>query len=405
MKKFILFILLLIPILSQAQWIELYPDSSLSAYPNFIISNNQNLFVGTSADGMKKTQNHQWITINNGLNSSTITAGYSINNLLLIGTIGGIYKSSNNGQIWYQTLFLDQQTFQINQYDNNKFILGNYGRGVYISVNNGESWVEANNGIANKNIWCVTGKKISTFNYSLFAGSYLNGIYYSSDGGNFWITKNNGIPSTELKIKNLILKDNIVFAATTGVGVYKSTNNGDYWYKSNTGIINQNYIDCYDLKVIGNKIFLYCNWGIYYSLDNADNWTKLNTPTTNISSIGIDSNYFYIGNPIYGIAAYPLSQIVGIQNNTELITESNIEIYPNPGNDNITIKYGLINRKDLEFLIYDINGKLIDYQTKKTISTSDNLFKYNVSNLPSGIYFIQVKTNDFIKTEKFIKLK
>jgi len=405
MKKLIILFFLLIPLILHAQWIEIFPDSSLASYPNFIVSNNQNLFVGTSADGMKKTVNHQWISINNGLIGYTVTSGYATNNLLLIGLYDlGIFKSTNNGNSWYQTFLLNNQIFQINQYDNNKFILGNYGKGVYISVNNGENWIEANNGITNKNIWCVGGKKISSFNYLLFAGSYLNGIYCSTDGGGFWITKNFNL--TNNKIKALILKDNNLFVATAGDGVFKSTNNGDYWYKTNFGI-NQNFIDCYDMKIMNNKLFVFCNWGIYYSLDNANNWTKLNTPTTNISSIGIDSNYFYIGNPIYGIAAFPLNQIVNIFNNTNtnIFTNINFEIYPNPGSNDVFVKYQTNQKDNIEISFYDINGKILKSDLNKIDSNSENIFKYNINDFNSGIYFIQIKTKFGIKTKKFIKLK
>jgi len=80
-------------------------------------------------------------------------------------------------------------------------------------------------------------------------------------------------------------------------------------------------------------------------------------------------------------------------------TQSNnfgIITYPNPTTDYIVIE-GIANEK-LDFSIFNIMG-----QSVKTGKLENNTSKINIANLNSGIYFIQLKTEDKSKTIKFIK--
>jgi len=71
-------------------------------------------------------------------------------------------------------------------------------------------------------------------------------------------------------------------------------------------------------------------------------------------------------------------------------------VYPNPASDYLVIE-GIAYKK-LNFLIYNIMG-----QSVKTGKLENNTSKINITNLNSGIYFIQLKTEDNSKTIKFIK--
>ncbi|PCJ27667.1 MAG: hypothetical protein COA97_03350 [Flavobacteriales bacterium] len=83
---------------------------------------------------------------------------------------------------------------------------------------------------------------------------------------------------------------------------------------------------------------------------------------------------------------------VGIVDRREV---KNLTIYPNPASQQITIDNKQITIASIE--INDITGKLI-----KTINPTTNTV--DVSDLPSGIYFLQITTaNGTIITQKFIK--
>ncbi len=77
-------------------------------------------------------------------------------------------------------------------------------------------------------------------------------------------------------------------------------------------------------------------------------------------------------------------------------TKNEVFIYPNPASDYLVVE-GIAHKK-LDFSIFNIMG-----QSVKTGKLENNTSKINIANLNSGIYFIQLKTEDKSKTIKFIK--
>lgn len=83
----------------------------------------------------------------------------------------------------------------------------------------------------------------------------------------------------------------------------------------------------------------------------------------------------------------------------DILTDIHMAIYPNPTNDIVNIK--ILNADDklkCNIQILDTNGKII-----KSISTNENLIEINISDQPSGIYFIQCTVGDKIMYNKLLK--
>jgi len=72
-------------------------------------------------------------------------------------------------------------------------------------------------------------------------------------------------------------------------------------------------------------------------------------------------------------------------------------IYPNPTNDLLNIKNECTDSYTIE--IISLNGKLIT--SKKAEGSSHQL---DLSSLQSGVYFITIRSKDYVRTEKVIKL-
>jgi hypothetical protein len=93
---------------------------------------------------------------------------------------------------------------------------------------------------------------------------------------------------------------------------------------------------------------------------------------------------------------YEISTISGIEDDHISL---NIEAYPNPTSDFITLKIEDKRFQDLSYQIIDINGKLID--NKKIVSTSENI---PMGNLKNSTYFLKITTiNQEVKIFKIIK--
>jgi hypothetical protein len=79
--------------------------------------------------------------------------------------------------------------------------------------------------------------------------------------------------------------------------------------------------------------------------------------------------------------------------------------YPNPFNPEATINYQLPQAGHVTLKIYDILGKEVAILVNKVQSTGNYSVNFEGTNLPSGIYFYQLKSGDFIQTRKMILLK
>ncbi len=66
---------------------------------------------------------------------------------------------------------------------------------------------------------------------------------------------------------------------------------------------------------------------------------------------------------------------------------SNIEVFPNPTNNNITLKLN-IDVVDKHFVIYDYKGSVV-----MNGKTNSKLTSINLSKLNDGIYFLRLENN------------
>lgn len=74
-----------------------------------------------------------------------------------------------------------------------------------------------------------------------------------------------------------------------------------------------------------------------------------------------------------------------------------LQVYPNPVSSHLTIELPQTNQECL-LILMDTNGK--EWSRQKT---SQNKVLLDMSNLPNGIYFIQVTSNDLLMTKKIVK--
>ena len=79
-----------------------------------------------------------------------------------------------------------------------------------------------------------------------------------------------------------------------------------------------------------------------------------------------------------------------------------INAYPNPFNKAVTIS--IKSKEEFELMIYDLNGKIV-HQKRGMHNRGNTNFVWKPSGLPSGVYFIVVKTDNTISTAKILLLR
>lgn len=103
-----------------------------------------------------------------------------------------------------------------------------------------------------------------------------------------------------------------------------------------------------------------------------------------------------------GTSTYSAQVKIGQGEVTEFKLEQN---YPNPFNPETTISVEVLITGDYHVAVYDLVGKKIETLYRGTLSTGMHSFMFNGAGLPSGIYFLEVKTSTTNEVMKMILAK
>jgi len=155
------------------------------------------------------------------------------------------------------------------------------------------------------------------------------------------------------------------------------------------GLPNQPYYDnLVGRSVIGFGSDLYClsrNIGIYYSYNNGDDWIKFPSDYFPFipSALTICNNQLFSGSSDKSV--WTTLTTLEIES-TQSINSTQLNIFPNPTNNNFTISF--TSKEVIDLNIFDQFGKNVlhfDY-----IKNNENI---SVINLPNGIYFVSASDN------------
>ncbi|MBL1215214.1 MAG: T9SS type A sorting domain-containing protein [Ignavibacteriae bacterium] len=79
--------------------------------------------------------------------------------------------------------------------------------------------------------------------------------------------------------------------------------------------------------------------------------------------------------------------------------------YPNPFNPVTTISYSIPKRSKVSLKLFDILGRVVSELKNEIQNEGTYKVEFNASHLASGVYFYQLKAEDFISVKKMILLK
>jgi hypothetical protein len=79
--------------------------------------------------------------------------------------------------------------------------------------------------------------------------------------------------------------------------------------------------------------------------------------------------------------------------------------YPNPFNPSTTIKFDITKGKDIKLTIYDLLGRTVEVLVNKYYVAGSYSINYTNSSLASGIYFYELKTDEYRDVKKMTLIK
>ncbi|GEQ85570.1 hypothetical protein ULMS_10780 [Patiriisocius marinistellae] len=387
--------------------------------------NDDKIYVGSQDNSTVRTTTsgtNDWSTIFGGDGFQPLVDPTNTNVIYALSQNGNLGKSINNGASfngalngipnidrnnWDTPITFDPADSQTLYYGTNK---------LYKTTNAAGSWTaispDLTNGPSSGNLTFGTIISISI--------SPLNSevIYVGTDDGNVWVTQDAG--SNWLNISSTlpnrwvtkVLADrenaNGVYVTFSGYRfgeneghVYQSSDFGANWNNISTGIpdipINDIIKDINDILYVGTDI------GVIASGDNGQTWVPLaaNLPSVPVTDMHIHevSQYLYIGT--YGRSIYKINLSNDILAFSENEAENTLIVSPNPANDYITLTLGKSIGSKNEIQLHDALGRLVASEILNF--GNSNQATLNLSQYPTGVYFLSVATEGKTITKKLIK--
>jgi hypothetical protein len=127
------------------------------------------------------------------------------------------------------------------------------------------------------------------------------------------------------------------------------------------------------------------------------------------SGIGYNMHDNLIGVTNYNFNSINLIQLkpseVKPENNVELYNFILFQNYPNPFNPATTIRYKISSRQYVQLKVYDVLGNEIETLVNEEKPAGNYNVEFDGSELPSGIYYYKLQTDNYVETKKMLLLK
>ena len=365
----------------------------------------------------------QWEPCYNGLGCTTVTSIACSDNIVVAGTDGcGIYISEDYGKNWVEasSQFQKSTVPDIKIYGN-KIYASIWKKGLYFSPDLGKSWMKIDNDISAQLIF---GLEVNENRIVIGAD---NDIYISTDDGINWNSISSGI--TGIPVLSLILNGDMLIAGAVNDGIFLTTDIGKNWKKVKDkcavysfGKSNGKYFagiwDNYGVSGLYSSVddgqtwdlieegkgYIYLqamqggiifagsyNGAVIKSTDAGDSWENINIGygKGHVNVLSNSNVYLYAGLELGGIYRAKLSDlgITGVDESST-VNNSEIQVYPNPAGEYLTIDVGTGRDLSLpgeKIYICNLIGECVMYVAAETHGRAS--LQIDVSHLHPGVYF------------------
>ena len=195
--------------------------------------------------------------------------------------------------------------------------------------------------------------------------------------------------------------------------IFNTTNGGMDWnlqyQDSSLGNVQVDFLDVQFINsnigwVVGN------NGAIFHTTDGGQQWTE------QYSMINYDlKSVFFIDNNLGWLVGDYGSILKTTNGGVSFVEENEInemptdysltQNFPNPFNPTTKIRYSVPQSSNVIIKVFDILGNEIETLVNEEKQTGTYEIIWYAENLPSGVYFYQLKAGDFVETKKMLLLK
>ena len=137
--------------------------------------------------------------------------------------------------------------------------------------------------------------------------------------------------------------------------------------------------------------------------DQSNSWIELIADlNTELNTVNFENNV------VSNFVVLEFSKVTSINNRSDEITLDDFVLaqnYPNPFNPSTIINYTLPKNGYVALKVFDVLGREVATLVKQTQQAGSYKVSFNASDLPSGIYFYELNSNNFIQVKKMMLLK
>lgn len=341
----------------------------------------------------------------------------------------GLWVSSNHGETWGNYRYLvgsGNNIFSILVMENNQTVYIGTRTGVRKSTDGGFGFVPVNNGIP-ANSWV---RDLAAKNDGSIYAATTNGLFRSTNTGSSW-QQFNGVAPGDTIVKICIYDDPETDAGDQQV--IGGTNNGKA-YEEGAELflafffLGNNSNEISGFEVLGPIMFMsQFNEGgppgefQRFFRDNGWQYVGQNEGLPGmrpISSIAADPTlrFDFSNAQIYlsyyegtsgGAKVFKRTFPIGIQQISSEVPNgfSLSQNYPNPFNPVTKINFNILKASDVNITVFDVLGRHITTLVNKKLSAGTYETDWNAVNMPGGVYFYRIESEDFAETKKMILVK
>ena len=431
-----LFFFLLVAQICLAQWVQVgLDDYSI----NDIAVQNSNIFAVTSDSGkvyrsIDSGTNWTMIVDSNAADIAISPTGkvFMIWDSLRIHdpfvySKGGLLSSSDNGNTWIWSNIMEQllDSIPLGGWQNHIMVsptgtvfcnitpFGSFLSDVIArSTDDGMVWTTSGMSVLAGRLLDFREQFVITIGMSAGYSDGDRATNYSSDDGNTW-THIVGAPLLTFTALGLFTNGNILEAGTFFLGdppeIHISTDMGGSWTKKYTFPIQipvglSCSLGSTERMLIGTE-----SLGIFLFTDECDSLGSRNEGLTNLNirALTLDNNGFIYAGTGNGVWRRPLTEIITSAENeitqpTEFLLSQN---WPNPFNPITKIKYSVPQSLNVVIKVFDVLSNEIKTLVNEEKPAGTYELTWYAENLPSGIYFYQLKAGEYAAVKKMILLR
>lgn len=222
----------------------------------------------------------QWTKTPGPTGGNTLEIASVSDFLFVNGEVGGIFRSSDNGETWVAVnngLPEYPHCYSFASYGDSIYA-AIAGQGLFFSNDFGDNWIAINNGIES-----ITSYAITVDGSDIFLGYSEGGLYVSSDHGSSWTHRAGPVAG---QVTSLAVLNGTLYASATSI--FKSNDKGASWTMAKELFDGNNKVAAYD-----NSLYV-LRHPLLVSTNDGDSWEEMNFGSLNANALYAQNDEIYI---------------------------------------------------------------------------------------------------------------